>query len=524
MIPFHRLLRYRFIALWNGSLSHHSRHRTMNWVMVVFVIPWMFLFFGGVGVGMGRAARDAPAAPLLLAWIVTGILASEFLLMLVGEVGGFANLLFFSGRGEWLRRAPVSGRRFLLYQVVEGTLVMAAVPTMLLFVVFLCVLVGYKASAAVILGGVLAFALVRLMPLGLSLVTVWLLAPRTSRETFRWLDAILGLLFGFLMLALWRVNLDPDAMLGLIEGRNVPPIPTLLIALFPPAAVGSITSTLLAGGSLPLYTVLLAVTQTALLVGLPLALADRWLAEGRYPEAGSSSVRSRTWWGGPSGPFFAMLRKDTLVFLREGRLGLRLISSAATTLMVIWFVFAHQGSAGGSPALLMLFLISSEAGMLVIPSEGKGMVWTAGSPLSPRVFVLAKMGVAMFFTAVTASVPLLVLGLGRDWPPRAWGVAFLAGPLVALMGASAGILLAARWGRLDWDDPRRMLQPAAHLLHGVFIVVGFIAVATAGALATEDALAVRTWALAALAGASALVTWFSLALAIRAVARKEWLV
>jgi hypothetical protein len=524
MIPFHRLLRYRFIALWNGSLSRQARHRTMNWVMVVFVIPWMFLFFGGVGIGMGRAARDAPAAPLLLAWIVTGILASEFLLMLVGEVGGFANLLFFSGRGEWLRRAPISGHRFLLYQVMEGTLVMAAVPTMFLFVVFLCVLVGYKASVVVILGGVVAFALVRLMPLGLSLVAVWLLAPRTSRETFRWLDAILGLIFGFLMLALWRVNLDPDAMLALIEGRSVPPIPRILIALFPPAAVGSITSTLVAGGALPLYTMLLAVTQTALLVGLPLALTDRWLAEGRYPEAGSSAVHSRTWWGGPSGPFFAILRKDTLVFLREGRLGLRLASSAVTTLMVIWFVFAERGSPGGSSSLLVLFLIASEAGMLVIPSEGKGMVWVAGSPFTPRAFVLAKLGVALVFTAITASVPLLVLGLGRDWPARAWGVAFLAGPPVALMGASAGILLAARWGRLDWDDPRRMLQPAAHLLHAVFIIVGFIAVATAGALASEDALAVRTWALIALAAASALVTWASLALAIRAAARKEWLV
>lgn len=162
--------------------------------------------------------------------------------------------------------------------------------------------------------------------------------------------------------------------------------------------------------------------------------------------------------------------------------------------------------------------------MLVIPSEGKGMVWVAGSPFSPRAFVLAKLGVALFFTAVTASVPLLILGLGRDWPVRAWGVAFLAGPPVALVGASVGILLAARWGRLDWDDPRRMLQPAAHLLHGVFIVVGFIAVATAGALASEDALAVRSWALIALAGASALITWLSLALAIRAAARKEWLV
>jgi hypothetical protein len=283
MIPFHRLLHYRFVALWNGSLSRHARHRTMNWIMLIFVIPWMFAFFGGVGLGMGRAAREAPAAPLLLAWIVTGILASEFLLMLVGEIGGFANLLFFSGRGEWLRRAPVSGRRFLLYQVLEGTLVMAAVPTVFLFVAFLCVLIGYKASAAVVLGGVLAFALVRLMPLGLSLVTVWLLAPRTNRETFRWLDAILGLIFGFLMLALWRVNLDPDAMLGLIEGRRVPPIPPILIALFPPAAVGSITSTLLAGGAVPLRTLLLAVTQIVLLVGLPLALADRWLAEGRYP-------------------------------------------------------------------------------------------------------------------------------------------------------------------------------------------------------------------------------------------------
>jgi len=69
-----------------------------------------------------------------------------------------------------------------------------------------------------------------------------------------------------------------------------------------------------------------------------------------------------------------------------------------------------------------------------------------------------------------------------------------------------------------------MLQPAAHLLHGVFIIVGFIAVATAGALASEDALAVRSWALTGLAAATALVTWLSLTLAIRAAARKEWLV
>ena len=524
MMPFHRLLRYRLIALWNGSLSRRARHRTMNWVMVLFVLPWMFAFFGGVGLGIGRAAREAAQGPLLLAWIVTGLLASEFLLMLVGEVGGFANMLFFSGRGEWLRRAPVSGRRFLLYQVVEGTLVMAAVPTLFLFVVLLCVLAGYEASAAAILGGMAAFALVRLMPLGISLVAVWLLAPRTSRETFRWLDAILGLSLGFLMLALWRVNMDPDLMLRIVEGRSLPPLPPLLVALFPPAAVGSVASALAAGGPVPLHPLLFAALQTMLLLGLPLALADRWLAEGRYPETGSSAVRSHSWWGGPSGPFFALLRKDTLVFLREGRLGLRVLSSALSTLMVIWFVFAHQPSAGGSPALLMLFLIASEAGMLVIPSEGKGIVWTAGSPLSPRAFVLAKLGIALFFTAVTASVPILILGLGRDWNAGAWGTAFLAGPAVVVMGASVGILLATRWGRLDWDDPRRMLQPAAHLLHGLFIVVAFALVAVAGALSAETARTARVWALAGLGAASVLVAWSSLALAIRAAARKEWLV
>ena len=128
------------------------------------------------------------------------------------------------------------------------------------------------------------------------------------------------------------------------------------------------------------------------------------------------------------GRTFAILRKDTLVFLREGRLGLRIVTTAVTTLMVIGLVFTRRPASEGSPALLVLFLIASEAGMLVIPSEGKGMVWAAASPMSPRVFVLAKLGTALVFTAIAATVPILILGLSHGWTAEAWTTASIGLP------------------------------------------------------------------------------------------------
>ncbi len=523
MIPFHRLLGYRFRALWNSSLGGQARHRRLNWGLLLLAVPWSLFFFGGVGYRIGVTARSAPNGPLVMEWVVTGILAAEFLLMLIGEMGGFANLLFFSGQGEWLRRAPIPGRRFLAYQIVEGGLVMAAVPTLFLFAIYVCVLSGYRPGIESVVVGTLGFALIRILPLGVSLVGVWILVPRTDRETFRWLDAVLGILFGFLMLALWRVNIQPDALPRLMQGALLPQLPTYLVALFPPAAVGRISAALISGGPFHAEAWVLVTTQTALLVGLPLALAARMIDEGRFPEPASGGVRARSLWVGPSGPLFALIRKDVLVFLREGRLGLRLLSSALITAAVLWFVLGASPAGAEAPALVLIFILASEAGTLVLPAEGRAVVWPAGAPLPARRFVLAKLLAALLFTGTVTSAFLFLMGIVMRWPLVMWVEMAVLGPLVALFGASLGLFLAARWGRFDWDDPRRMLQPAAQLFHAALMVMGFVLAATAAALSELTEGLFQLGALAAMAGLCLVLSGIGIADAVRTLSRKEWL-
>jgi hypothetical protein len=523
MIGFHRLLGYRLKALWNGTLSTQARHRGLNWAMLVFVIPPSLLFFWGAGATMGIEARSMPNGPELMSWLLIGLLAAEFLLMLMGEVGGFANLIFFSARGEWLRRAPITGRRYLYYQIVEGVLVMAAVPTFFLFTIYLSLILGYDASPAALVVGVVTFGLVRLMPLGLSLVMVWALIPRTDRETFRWLDAAFGILFGIFMLALWRLHYQPDTLPRLLEGAFVPEVPKVLVVLFPPAAVGRIVAAVLEGRTFPLETVVLVVTQTALLIGLPLALAGRMIDEGRFPEPAPSAIpKARSWLRGPSGPLAAMVRKDLLVFIREGRLGLRLISSGVVTFLFLWFLVSSAPVGPAAPALLLVFILSSEAGTLVVPSEGKAVVWPAVAPISPFRFILGKMIAALLLCFGLSAGFFAFLAAVQHWSPGALARLLLLSPPVALFGASMGVFLASRWGRFDWDDPRRMLHPAAQIFHALVMGLGFVVTVALTGIDTE---ADPSLGRAVTATAVVLCLGFmtvALADAVRTARRREW--
>ncbi len=521
-MPLRRLLAYRFRSLWNATLSRHARNRRLNWVMALFVIPWSFFFFGGVGYGMGLRVRLAGNGALAMTWIATALLAGEFLLMLVGEVGGFANLLFFSGRGVWLRRAPIPGRRFLAYQIIEGSLVMAAVPTLFLLAIYLSVLMGYRPAWSTLVMGLATFGLVRVLPLGVSLVALWILVPRTHRESFRWLDAALGILFGLLMLALWRLEYRPDLMEHVLRGGFLPAVPGYLRILFPPAALGILTGAVLEGGHLPLETLVLALTQAALLIGLPVALAARLIETGRFPEASGGFARSRSWWTGPSGPVAAMVRKDLTVFAREGRLGLRLLSSATVTFVVLWLVVGASRVGAVAPALLLVFILASEAGTLVIPSEGRAVVWSSMAPVTPRRFILAKTASALMLTVTVTAPFALGLGLFKRWSPESWGQMAVAGPAVALFGVAMGLFLAVRWGRFDWDDPRRMLQPAAHLVHALVMLTGFVLMAGAGAAFEFGASGFAPWVLGLLTALCAAGAVLGLVDAVRIARAKEW--
>ena len=524
MIGFHRLLGYRLKALWNGTLSGQARHRGLNWAMMIFVIPPSLLFFWGAGAAMGIEARSLSNGPELMNWLVVGLLAAEFLLMLMGEVGGFANLIFFSSRGEWLRRAPITGRRYLYYQIVEGVLVMAAVPTFFLFTIYLSLILGYHATPAALVAGVVSFGLVRLMPLGLSLVMVWALIPRTNRETFRWLDAAFGILFGLLMLGLWRLHYQPDTLPRLMEGAYVPEVPQVLVVFFPPAAAGRIVAAVLEGRGIPLETLALVVTQSALLIGLPLALAGRMIDEGRFPEpAPTTSQQVRSWLlRGPSGPLAAMVRKDLLVFIREGRLGLRLLSSGVVTFIFLWFLAGAAPMGPAAPALLLVFILSSEAGTLVVPSEGRAVVWPAVAPLSPFRFILGKLIAALLLCGFLSAGFFAFLAAVQHWSPRALGELILLSPPVALFGASMGVFLAARWGRFDWDDPRRMLHPAAQIFHALIMALGFVVtVALTGLDAELGTYLHRTVTLVAVALCLGFMA-VAFADAVRTARRREW--
>lgn len=184
------------------------------------------------------------------------------------------------------------------------------------------------------------------------------------------------------------------------------------------------------------------------------------------------------------GAWRPVLRKDLTIVTRDFRIGFQLYGLGA--LMCLLPFMTRSAQPGGDPSNLSPMaglasavgasvLVGSQAGILVVPMEGRAAWRLLYSPLPLRHLAAAKWVGAMLLTlpVVLAQSALLRLLFDRSWAESLHGglIAFAS----ALAGTAFGVWVGAAFANFDWDHPRRMITPGAHVIWT--IGVGIIAFA-----------------------------------------------
>lgn len=544
-----RLLGWQLFLGWVG-VARGGRGRIWRRLLVGGLgALWLALLGFGVYAGLEQAAVLYPQA----AWLPEFCLQSAWLAAMAAtlflNLGFLLHLLFFSPDLGFLMAAPVDARRVMLVRFVEGMGANLGLVALLALPTTLAVGLTVDAPLAYYLLIPPALLFFLTLPVALTFLIGIPLARYWSAARLRAFFSITGFACALALWALpyqmaarqsdralWELLIGQAAVLqGLLESTWGFLLPsTWVAAVSVQAARGETGAALAALARLGI----LAGVVTALCVGICAGLyREGWIQLTAVDQ--NRRTRTPEWWRRiillPP-PHRAFLIKDICLIGRDFRLTFQLYSIGALLAMFPLVVLLSRGSPVASSANSLLTLttaigacvvVACQAGMMVVPVEGRAGYRLVAAPLPRHELALTKWLAALTLTlpVVLLQWPLARFGFGSPTVEafRATGLAFCG----AMLGSAFGLLLGAALPNFNWDHPKRMVQPLAQLIWAVGVGVIVLAMAIIGQLEQlmGSTLAVG-WLLPGLSIATVVVAGGGAAAAImvagRLLAELEW--
>jgi hypothetical protein len=228
--------------------------------------------------------------------------------------------------------------------------------------------------------------------------------------------------------------------------------------------------------------------------------------------------------------------KDISIVTRDFRVSFQLYSLGVLMCLFPFLTLLSQNASfpeGSRPvaalasALGAAVIVASQAGMMIVPLEGRAGFRLLAAPLKPIEVAATKWLVAVLLTLpiVAAQVAIISLGFKRPVGEALIGaVLALAG---SFLGAGFGVFMGAAFGNFDWDHPKKMIRSGAQLGWGIgvgAIVVALTMVIQLGVVVGDEFAPglVRPLLPVAALVASAGVAALGVSFAAKKLARLEW--
>jgi ABC-2 type transport system permease protein len=550
-----KLIRYKVLMALRGFTRGNRRKRIARLVGAAGITAAVAIFVAVAFELFAALKSIGPTGEQAAAVVIALTFHAILLLAFVFDIATTANIFFLSSDLGLLMAAPLRTIKIFALKYLEA---IAAVSFVAL-VIGLPVVIGYGAGlgAPAVFYPVAIAAIVVFLTIPVSAGTICgLLISRFVRAgRVRELLAVLG---GVIGLGVWLgfQMLKPAADVQEIQNissriNSLASGGAGLLNLLPsrfPAQI--ITATVSSDWSraLPAAASLLAISGAMFVVSL--VLAERIYVTGwtRAVPAAGKRRRRRKQTGGPGrGRRAARLLRwlppvERSIFETTARLIFRdpqqITPIATITIMMALFPFfvGRSGRAALRPGLLLysISMLSFTGSMNLATSaimiHGRSFWHVLLAPASSLKRLGAHLAVsASFFSALGVALAT-VFGLAGflDWLSVA-KAAWLAA-CFALVGSSAGILMAVSFGDWEWDTPKRMMRLAGRLvsvgvLLGLFglvgLALGFFS-GQAGQAGLPPGLNLPWRALVAGAAAAALLAGILMAASVAKVSRMEW--
>jgi hypothetical protein len=450
---------------------------------------WLALLGVGIFFALDEAIRRTPGAAWLLDLTLYSAWLGSLAMVIFFNLGFLLHVVFFSRDLEFLMATPLDPRKILAVRFLEG---MWSNLTLNLFLSLPAVVaVGLVAEAG--FGFFLVYALAQVAFLAIPVALTYLVGIPLARwvSTAR-LKAVFSLIGFSLALFLWslpqllpsRIHSWQEWSALLDRGRSLLSLFESPVALLWPstwAAAAQVESLRGHWGAAASRLTVLGGTAL-LLVVVSVSLAARSYRDGWIrlaPVSPHRKVRSErftflldllpaTW--------RPLLWKDLTLVARDFRLSFQLYSLGLLMCLFPFMTLTTQPEAERvvlapltalACAVGAAVVVGSQAGIMLVPLEGRSAWRLLGSPMATRSVSVVKWLAAVLLTlpVVGGQVVLLKFAFQRSLEES------LTGGLVALaaaaIGAGFGTWTGAAFGNFDWDHPRRMITPGAQILWGL---------------------------------------------------------
>lgn len=471
----------------------------------------LFLALGGVwlllvGVGVDFLLGQATALHPEAVWLPDVFLESAWLgalaVTLFLNLGFLLHLVFFARDVAFLLAAPVDPRYVIIVRFAEA---MGANLFLTLFLTLpTTVAVGHQCGAGPAFYLTSLAALVGFLAIPVAL-TFLIGIPLASRLPATRLKAFFSILGFVTALVLWVVPYQMtagghtrwDVVLDRADGlRRLFAHP--LSGLLPSSWAAGVAVTARHGDTGLALQQLAGLTLAALaLAGLAVAACaglyrSGWARTGADVETENLKLPrwDRLLIGCPAG-MRAVFWKDLCLVGRDFRLMFQLYSIGAMFCVFPFVMLMSRGTplpAAMRPVMAMAaalgtaVIVSSQAGMMLVPVEGGAGFRMLTAPLRARDLALTKWLAAFFLTLPIVALQLPVIGFGFGLGFAAALTGTLWGVVGAVAGSALGVLLGAAFPNFAWDHPKRIVQPAAQMGWGLGVALIVLALSVMGQL------------------------------------------
>ncbi|MDZ4806089.1 MAG: hypothetical protein SGI90_14615 [Candidatus Eisenbacteria bacterium] len=482
------LLGWQLKIAWAGMVRGRRARVGQRILLTTVGLFWLAMLGAVIYLALGEAIRRTPEATWLLDLTLYSAWLGALAMVIFFNLGFLLHVVFFSRDLEFLMATPVDPR------VVLGSRFAVGMWSNLLLNLFLSMpaVIAVGAVSKVGPAWYALFAVAQISFLAIPVALTYLigipLARWVSTQRLRALFSILG--FG-LALFLWSLpQLAPSRIRSAAELDRLMNHGIDLLRVFQSPAALLWPSTWAAAAQVEalrghwgaaLSRLLVLAGVAALLVAVSIRLAahsyrDGWIRLASV--ATSRQVRSerftfllnlvpRDW--------RPLLWKDLTIVARDFRLSFQLYSLGILMCLFPFMTLATSSSEGAvmapltalSCALGAAVVVGSQAGIMLIPMEGRSAWRLLAAPVSPQNLAVIKWLTATCLTlpVVVGQAVLLMLAFHRSFHEAFTGGLIALG--AALLGAGFGTWTGVSFANFEWDHPRRMISPGAQIIWGL---------------------------------------------------------
>jgi hypothetical protein len=483
-----RLLAWQVRIAWAGMVRGRKARIGQRILLTSVGLVWLALLGVGIWLALSEAIRRTPNATWLLDLTLYSAWLGALAMVIFFNLGFLLHVVFFSRDLEYLMATPVDARVVLGARFVEGMWSNMLLNLFLSMPAVVAVgLVAHAPPAWYLLFAVAQVSFLAI-PVSLTYLVGIPLARWVSTQRLRALFSILG--FG-LALFLWSLpQLAPSRLKSAAEWDRLMNQGIDLLRLFESPAALMWPSTWAASAQVEalrghwleaMARLCVLVGVAGLLVALSIRLAASSYREGWIRLASVSAnrpVRAERFtfllklvppdWR-------PLLWKDLTIVARDFRLSFQLYSLGVLMCLFPFMTLATSASEAAVMAPLTALscavgaavVVGSQAGIMLVPMEGRSAWRLLAAPVSGRHLAIIKWLSATCLTlpVVVGQSALLVLAFHRTLTEGFTGALIALG--AALIGAGFGTWTGTSFANFDWDHPRRMITPGAQIIWGL---------------------------------------------------------